>query len=58
MEERILKLFRYEHLREDLQGVSRGFADLAQHIAATVPAGPERNVSLLCLGARSSLFRD
>jgi len=44
--ERILKFFAYDHLREDLKGVSRPFAELAQQVVALVPAGPERTVSL------------
>ena len=44
--ERMLKFFAYDHLREDLKGVSRPFAELAQQVAALVPAGPERTVSL------------
>ena len=44
--ERILKFFAYDHLREDLKGVSRPFAELAQQVVAPVPAGPERTVSL------------
>jgi hypothetical protein len=44
--ERMLKFFRYEHLRADLQPHSQPFAELAQHIVATVPAGPDRTVAL------------
>ena len=44
--ERMLKFFAYDHLPEHLQAVSRHFADLAHHIEATLPAGPERTVSL------------
>src|SRR6516162_11881500 len=44
--ERILKFFAYDHLREDLKGVSRPFAELAQQVVGLVPAGPERTVSL------------
>jgi len=44
--ERMLKFFAYDHLREDLKGVSRPFAELAQQVVALVPAGPERTVSL------------
>src|SRR6516225_1882882 len=47
MEERMLKLFAYGHLeREDLQAVSKPFAELAEKVVALVPAGPERTVSL------------
>jgi hypothetical protein len=44
--DRMLKFFAYAHLRADLQEVSRPFAELAEHIVATVPAGPERTVGL------------
>jgi hypothetical protein len=44
--ERMLKLFAYDHLRADLQLVSRPFSALAHHIAETIPAGPERTVAL------------
>jgi hypothetical protein len=43
----MLKLFAYGHLeREDLQAVSKPFAELAERVVALVPAGPERTVSL------------
>ena len=38
--------FAYEHLREDLQGVSRHFHALAHHLAEVVPEGPEETVLL------------
>lgn len=44
--ERMLKFFAFDHLRLDLQEVSRGFADLAHHLVDIVPAGPERTVAL------------
>jgi len=36
----------YGHLPPDMQTASRPFADLAQHIIQTLPAGPERTVAL------------
>jgi len=42
----MLKFFAYDHLRDDLKPVSQAFAHLAHHIAQSVPAGPERTVSL------------
>ena len=40
-------LFASGHLeREDLQAVSKPFAELAEQVVALVPAGPERPVSL------------
>jgi hypothetical protein len=44
--ERMLKLFAYDHLRADLLEVSRPFAELAELLVLTVPAGPERTVAL------------
>jgi hypothetical protein len=44
--ERLLKFFAYDHLRADLQQHSARFAQLARHIARTIPAGPERTVAL------------
>ena len=44
--DRMLKFFAYDHLRDDLKPVSQAFAHLAHHIAQSVPAGPERTVSL------------
>ena len=38
--------FAHEHLREDLQGVSRHFHALAHHLAEVVPEGPEETVLL------------
>jgi hypothetical protein len=46
MEDRMLKFFAYDHLREDLKGVSKPFAELAEKVVALVPAGPEHTVSL------------
>lgn len=44
--EHILQFFRFSHLPEALQQVSRPFADLAQWIAADLPRNPERTVAL------------
>jgi hypothetical protein len=44
--DRMLKLFAYNHLRADLLEVSRPFAELAELLVLTVPAGPERTVAL------------
>lgn len=45
-EERMLKWFHYEHLPEDLQVVSAGFASLASFICQSCKPGPERTVAL------------
>lgn len=42
----ILQYFRYEHLPEKLQTVSKPFGDLAQHMAETLPPGPETSAGL------------
>jgi hypothetical protein len=44
--DRMLKLFAYGHLRPDLLAVSKAFAELAEDLVVTVPAGPERTVAL------------
>jgi ferritin-like protein len=46
MSERMMQFFDYEHLREDLQHVSRPFHELAKQMVATLPVGPERTVML------------
>lgn len=42
----ILKYFAYDHLPEQLAGVSRLFHDLAWKQAETLPEGPEVTVCL------------
>jgi hypothetical protein len=42
----MLKFFKFDHLRADLQPVSQRFAELAAQLVAVVPEGPERTVSL------------
>lgn len=45
-EDRMLQWFKYAHLPEHLQEISRPFHELATRIVETVPAGPERTVAL------------
>jgi hypothetical protein len=45
-DEPIMQFFAYEHLREDLQAVSRPFCDLAVTIVEQLPRNPERTVAL------------
>lgn len=45
-EERMMKHFVYEHLREPLQSVSKMFHDLAVKICEGIDPGPERTVAL------------
>jgi hypothetical protein len=44
--EGIMQFFTYDHLRAELQAVSRPFAELAALIIATLPRNPERSVAL------------
>lgn len=44
--DRLLKFFKYEHLPENLQTVSKPFCELAQSINDTIEPGPERTVAL------------
>lgn len=44
--ERMLAYFQYEHLPPDLQAVSQPFAELAIHLAHSLPQNPERTVAL------------
>jgi hypothetical protein len=44
--EPILQFFRYEHLPENLQGVSKDFGLLAQKLVMTLRRNPERTVAL------------
>ena len=45
-EERMLKWFAWAHLPEQLQAVSRPFAELADQLCSLVQPGPERTVAL------------
>lgn len=42
----IIQFFAYTHLPENLQKVSKPFADLAFDIVAELPQNPERTVAL------------
>ena len=44
--EAIIQYFAYDHLPEDLQKVSKPFADLAHQMAEELPGGPEVTVCL------------
>jgi hypothetical protein len=44
--EPLLQFFAYEHLKPELQEISKPFGDLAQHIVSTLPRNPERTVAL------------
>jgi hypothetical protein len=45
-EEPIMQFFKWEHLPEPLQLVSRPFTGLAEDIVKTLPRNPERSVAL------------
>lgn len=46
MSEHMLKYFRYEHLRPDLQAISKPFGELGKFMVETLPATPERTAGL------------
>lgn len=42
----IMKYFTFEHLKGDLREVSQSVANLAIHMDATLPDGPEKSAGL------------
>lgn len=42
----LMQFFKYDHLPEHLQAVSKPFGDLAEHIESTLPGNPEKTVAL------------
>lgn len=46
MEEPILKYFKYDHLPENLQTISKPFGEMANMIVDKLPRNPERTVAL------------
>jgi hypothetical protein len=44
--DRMLAWFRYEHLKPEMQEVSKPFCDLADSLVQNLNAGPERTVAL------------
>jgi len=42
----ILVYFKYDHLPEKLQNISKPFADLANEMATQLPSGPEVSAGL------------
>lgn len=62
--EPILQFFAYEHLRPDLQAISRPFGDMAGHMIESLPRNPERTVALRKLleakdaAVRSVLYKE
>jgi hypothetical protein len=45
-QEQILEFFAYDHLKPNLQEVSKPFFDLAHDLVATLPRSEERTVAL------------
>ena len=45
-EEFIMQFFGWEHLRPELQEVSRPFCELAAWVVANLPRNPERSTAL------------
>ncbi len=43
---RLMQFFKYDHLPEHLQAISKPFAELACHIDSTIPANAESTVAL------------
>jgi hypothetical protein len=60
----LLQFFRWEHLRPELQAVSRPFGELAAKLDAELPGNPEATVALRKLleakdcAVRAVLFTD
>ncbi len=42
----LMQFFKYDHLPEHLQAVSKPFGELAEQINATLPENPEKTVAL------------
>jgi len=46
MADPMLQFFVYEHLKPELQAVSKPFGDLARQLVATLPRNPERDAMM------------
>lgn len=44
--EHIMQFFAYEHLKPELQAISKPFADLAEKVVMDISRNPERTVAL------------
>ena len=44
--DRMLQFFKYKHLPDNLQEISKPFCELAEKIVETLPRTPERTVTL------------
>lgn len=62
--EPIMQFFAYDHLRADLQAVSKPFGELAEQIVNNLPRNPERTVALRKLleakdaAVRAKIYKD
>jgi hypothetical protein len=60
----LLQFFKYDHLPQHLQEVSKPFCDLAMHLVETLPLNPETTVALRKLleakdcAVRAKLFKE
>jgi hypothetical protein len=46
IEEPMLKFFKYQHLKPELQTISRPFCELAEAIAEGLPPNDQRHIAL------------
>jgi hypothetical protein len=46
MKEHAMKFFKYEHLPEDLQQISKEVCMLAEEMNSILPSGPEKSAGL------------
>ena len=46
MKDRMLQWFKYEHLKPEMQAISKPFGELANFLVDNLAAGPERTVAL------------
>jgi hypothetical protein len=44
--EALLQFFKYDHLKPELQTISKPFGELAQHLIDTLPPNAERTTAL------------
>ena len=45
-DEPMLQFFKYEHLKPELQIISKSFCELAEEVVNNLPRNPERTVAL------------
>jgi len=59
----ILQFFSYNHLKPEMQAVSKPFCDLARYVAESIPASDERKKALDALlvakdaAVRASIYK-